>query len=84
MINLNLSVFATTALEKIYSSNIIAKFWVKNVLNFEDVVEDGFYSIDLRAECYKSIDDLLNDVIHLRIEALLPDKTRASRSSCRS
>lgn len=76
MINLNLSQFATTALETLCSSNIVAKFWVKDVLDFGDKIEDGFYSIDPRSETYQSLDDLLNDVIHLRIEALLLDQNR--------
>ena len=76
MINLNLSQFATTALETLCSSNIVAKFWVKDVLDFGDKIKDGFYSIDPRSETYQSLDDLLNDVIHLRIEALLLDQNR--------
>jgi hypothetical protein len=76
MINLNLSAFATNALETLCASNIIAKFWVKDVIDFTDQVEDGFYSIDPRSERYRSIEDLLGDVIHLRIEALLLDQTR--------
>lgn len=76
MINLNLSAFATNALETLCSSNIVAKFWVKDIIEFSDVIEDGFYSIDPRSEHYRSIDDLLNDVIHLRIEDLLLDQNR--------
>lgn len=76
MINLNLSAFATNALETLCHSNVVAKFWVKDVIDFEDVLEDGFYSIDPRSENYRSIDDLLNDVIHLRSEVLLLDQTR--------
>jgi hypothetical protein len=76
MINLNLSAFATNALETLCASNIIAKFWVKDVIDFTDRLEDGFYSIDPRSERYRSIDDLLGDVIHLRIEALLLDQAR--------
>lgn len=76
MINLNLSAFATNCLETLCASNVVAKFWVKDVLDFEDVIEDGFYSIDPRSENYRSIEDLLNDVIHLRIEALLLDQNR--------
>jgi hypothetical protein len=76
MINLNLSAFATNALETLCASNIIAKFWVKDVIDFGDSIEDGFYSIDPRSERYRSIEDLLNDVIHLRTEALLLDQNR--------
>jgi hypothetical protein len=76
MINLNLSAFATNALETLCTSNIVAKFWVKDVLEFTDDIEDGFYSIDPRSDRYRSIEDLLNDVIHLRIEALLLDQGR--------
>jgi hypothetical protein len=76
MINLNLSAFATNALETLCSSNIIAKFWVKDLIDFADLIEDGFYSIDPRSERYRSIEDLLGDVIHLRIEALLLDQNR--------
>lgn len=76
MINLNLSAFATTALETLCASNTVAKFWVKDVLDFGDVITDGFYSIDPRSEKYQSLDALLSDVIHLRIEALLLDQTR--------
>ena len=76
MINLNLSAFATNALETLCASNAVAKFWVKDILDFEDVIEDGFYSLDPRMETYRSIDDLLNDVIHLRTEVLLLDKER--------
>jgi hypothetical protein len=76
MINLNLSAFATNALETLCASNIVAKFWVKDILEFTDHIEDGFYSIDPRSERYRSIEDLLNDVIHLRIEALLLDQTK--------
>jgi hypothetical protein len=76
MINLNLSAFATNALETLCASNIIAKFWVKDIIEFADQLEDGFYSIDPRSERYRSIDDLLGDVIHLRIEALLLDQNR--------
>ena len=76
MINLNLSAFATNALETLCASNPVAKFWVKDILDFEDAVEDGFYSLDPRMENYRSIDDLLNDVIHLRTEVLLLDKER--------
>ena len=76
MINLNLSAFATNCLETLCTSNTVAKFWVKDMLDFGDVIEDGFYSIDPRSETYRSIEDLLNDVIHLRIEALLLDQNR--------
>jgi len=76
MINLNLSAFATTALETLCSSNIVAKYWVKDILDFGDSIQDGFYSIDPRSEKYQSIDALLSDVIHLRIEALLLDQHR--------
>jgi hypothetical protein len=76
MINLNLSAFATTALETLCASNTVAKYWVKDVLDFTDVITDGFYSIDPRSEKYQSLDALLADVIHLRIEALLLDQTR--------
>ncbi|OHT17249.1 hypothetical protein TRFO_12599 [Tritrichomonas foetus] len=76
MINLNLSAFATNALETLCASNIVAKFWVKDIIDFADQIEDGFYSIDPRSENYRSIEDLLNDVIHLRIEALLLDQNR--------
>ena len=76
MINLNLSAFATNALETLCASNTVAKFWVKDVLDFTDVIQDGFYSIDPRSETYQSLDALLNDVIHLRIEALLLDQNR--------
>lgn len=78
MINLNLSTFAATALETLCTHNTVAKFWVKDVLDFADVLHDGFYSIDPRAEIYQSIDSLLADVIHLRTEALLLDKNRDS------
>lgn len=76
MINLNLSTFATNALETLCASNIVAKFWVKDIIDFTDQIEDGFYSIDPRSEAYRSIEDLLNDVIHLRIEDLLLDQNR--------
>jgi hypothetical protein len=76
MINLNLSAFATNTLETLCAANIVAKFWVKDVLDFSDAIEDGFYSIDPRSENYRSIESLLQDVIHLRIEALLLDQTR--------
>jgi hypothetical protein len=76
MINLNLSAFATNALETLCASNIVAKFWVKDVMEFTDDIDDGFYSIDPRSDRYRSIEDLLNDVIHLRIEALLFDQGR--------
>jgi hypothetical protein len=76
MINLNLSAFATNALETLCASNIVAKFWVKDIIDFSDLIEDGFYSIDPRSENYRSIESLLKDVIHLRIEALLLDQNR--------
>ena len=76
MINLNLSAFATNALETLCASNIVAKYWVKDMIDFDDMLEDGFYSIDPRSDVYRSIDDLLNDVIHLRTEVLLLDQTR--------
>jgi hypothetical protein len=76
MINLNLSAFAINALETLCASNIVAKFWVKDILDFTDAIEDGFYSINPRSERYRSIEDLLGDVIHLRIEALLLDQEK--------
>ncbi|KAH0792768.1 armadillo repeat-containing protein 3 [Histomonas meleagridis] len=76
MINLNLSTFATNALETICKSNLIAKYWIKDFLDFNDIISDGFYSIDPRCETYKSLDDLLKDVIHLRMEAILIDKNK--------
>ena len=76
MINLNLATFAKNALETLCASNIVAKFWVKDIIDFSDNIEDGFYSIDPRSEHYRSIEDLLNDVIHLRIEDLLLDQNR--------
>lgn len=76
MINLNLSAFATNTLETLCNTNIVAKYWVKDVVDFTDPFEDGFYSIDPRSDRYRSIDDLLKDVIHLRIEDLLLDQER--------
>ena len=76
MINLNLSAFATNTLETLCNTNVVAKFWVKDFVDFTDPFDDGFYSIDPRSERYHSIEDLLKDVIHLRIEDLLLDSER--------
>ena len=62
MINLNLSAFATNTLETLCNTNVVAKYWVKDFVDFmlNDVAKDTRYSSSLDAATINKLKQLQN------------------------